>query len=77
MARKTSSHRRSNNKIPKRPRDEKKKRGKEGDGDTLSKVVNDCKGHEPDCQCYLRKGIFLPPGLDEEEIVVQGSEQKS
>lgn len=29
--------------------------------------ANDCNGHEVDCECYLRKGIFLPPGVNEEE----------
>lgn len=36
---------------------------KKGSTATEAMSCND----KPDCQCYLRRGLFLPPGLDEVE----------
>jgi hypothetical protein len=30
----------------------------------------------PDCQCFLRRGLFLPPGMDEEMLDEGGDEQR-
>ena len=73
MTRKTSSR---HSKVPKRPRDKTKKRGKEN-GDTLTAGSKDCKGHEPDCQCYLRRGVFLPPGVEPDAVDLQDSRDNS
>lgn len=83
MARKTSSQRKSKNggsnsksRIPKRSRNVTQKGGGSSDNDGSSDVmVEDCSAHEPDCQCFLRKGIFLPPGVAEQDEMEHGQEQ--
>lgn len=77
MARKTSSRRGNNTKT--RRRDNDKKRGGKNMSEDVNDKDKDCKSHEPDCQCYLRKGIFLPPDLmdDVDEIGQKQDAQKS
>jgi hypothetical protein len=45
----------------------------------MSESVNIKDMHEPDCQCFLKKGTFLPPDLhDSDEIgQTQDAKQKS
>jgi hypothetical protein len=62
--------------LKKRRKDKKDKRGTQ----TFSseqKKTDDCH-EQQDCQCYLQRGIFLPPGIDEGETNnVQDAKQKN
>lgn len=58
MVRKTTSKRR---------KAEKEKRGNQTS--FQNEKADHLGGHRQDsCQCHLRRGIFLPPGVDEEEM---------
>jgi hypothetical protein len=69
MARKTSSRRRD--RTSKGSGDGDKKRGGNYKKETMNEIMKDCETHEPDCQCYLRKGIFLPPGVNDPGVINQ------
>lgn len=80
MARKTSSRQSTRNTKSSKTGTIKsgnidKKRG----GKSMSESVNIKDMHEPDCQCFLKKGTFLPPDLhDSDEIgQTQDAKQKS
>lgn len=80
MARKTSSRQSTRNTKSSKTGTIKsgnidKKRG----GKRMSESVNIKDMHEPDCQCFLKKGTFLPPDLhDSDEIgQTQDAKQKS
>lgn len=63
---------RTNNKKPKERKATTQTTATSSDT-TLSdktKAPPSCENLEdgPDCQCFLRRGLFLPPGMDDEEI---------
>jgi hypothetical protein len=52
-------------KTSKRRREKKEKR-ETHQRSSDQKKTDDCH-EEQGCQCYLQRGIFLPPGVDEDE----------
>lgn len=79
MARKTSSRRGSakTSKVGTRTPGSDKKRGGKNMSESVNDEDKDFESHEPDCQCYLRKCIFLPPGFDAIDGQEQDAKQKS